>query len=105
MIITDIKESPKLTKRFRAKLSNGQEIDFGLDGGSTYIDHHNEIKRRNYWARHFASRNERHLIYNLIPTPALLSAYLLWGHSTSLRENVIELNKMLESKYGGLDKI
>ena len=44
MIITDIKESPKLTKRFRSKLSNGQEIDFGLDGASTYIDHHNEIK-------------------------------------------------------------
>ena len=103
MIITDIKESPKLTKRFRAKLSNGQEIDFGLDGASTYIDHHNEIKRRNYWARHFASRNERHLIYNLIPSPSLLSAYLLWGKSTSLRENIIELNKMLESKYGGLD--
>jgi hypothetical protein len=103
MIITDIKESPKLTKRFRAKLSNGQEIDFGLDGASTYIDHKDELKRRNYWARHFASRNERHLIYNLIPSPSLLSAYLLWGKSTSLRENIIELNKMLESKYGGLD--
>jgi hypothetical protein len=102
MIITDIKESPKLTKRFRAKLSNGQEIDFGLDGASTYIDHHNEIKRRNYWARHYASRNERHLIMNLIPSPALLSAFLLWGHSTSLRENVIELNKMLDTKYHGL---
>lgn len=102
MIITDIKESPKLHKRFRAKLSNGQEIDFGLDGGSTYIDHHNEIKRRNYWSRHFASRNERHLIMNLIPSPALLSSYILWGKSTSLRENVIELNKMLDTKYGGL---
>jgi hypothetical protein len=102
MIITDIKESPKLHKRFRAKLSNGQEIDFGLDGGSTYIDHHDEIKRRNYWSRHYASRNERHLIMNLIPSPALLSSYILWGKSTSLRENVIELNKMLDTKYHGL---
>lgn len=102
MIITEIKESPKLHKRFRAKLSNGQEIDFGLDKGSTYIDNKDELKRRNYWARHFASRNERHLIYNLIPTPALLSAYILWGHSTDIRENIKELNKMLEAKYGGL---
>ena len=102
MIITDIKESPKLHKRFRAKLSNGQEIDFGLDKGSTYIDHKDELKRRNYWARHFASRNERHLIYNLIPTPALLSSYILWGHSTDIIENIKELNKLLEAKYGGL---
>jgi len=102
MIITDIQESPKATKRFRVKLSNGQEIDFGLKGGSTYIDHHNEIKRRNFWARHFASRNERHLIYNLIPSPSLMSAWLLWGKSTNLRENIIELNKMLDTKYHGL---
>jgi len=102
MIITEIKESSKPTKRFRVKLSNGQEIDFGLKGGSTYIDNHDEVKRRNYWARHFASRHERHLIYNLIPSPALMSAWILWGHSTDIRENIKELNKMLEAKFGGL---
>jgi hypothetical protein len=102
MIITNLKESPVKTKRYRAFLSNGQQIDFGLLGGSTYIDNKDERKRKAYWSRHFASRNERHLISNLIPSPALMSSLLLWGKSTSLRENVIELNKMLESKYGGL---
>jgi hypothetical protein len=102
MIIVDIKESPIQTKRFRAKLSNGQEIDFGLRSGSTFIDHKDEYKRRNYWERHYASRNERHLIMNLIPSPALLSALILWGHSTDIKENIKELNKMLDTKYNGI---
>jgi len=102
MIITNLKESPVKTKRYRAFLSNGQQIDFGLLGGSTYIDHKDERKRKAYWARHYESKQERHLIANLIPSPALMSALLLWGKSTSLRENVIELNKMLDTKYHGL---
>lgn len=99
MIITEIKESPIKTKRFRATLSNGQKIDFGLKGGSTFLDHKDKDKRKNYWKRHFASKNEKYLIMNLIPSPALLSSYVLWGNSSILRENVIELNKMLEAKY------
>ena len=100
MIITTVKDSPLKTKRFRAFLSDGQHIDFGLLGGSTYIDHKDERKRSAYWKRHNGNKQEHHLISNIITSPALFSAYLLWGKSTSLKTNVNELNKMLESKYG-----
>jgi hypothetical protein len=36
---------------------------------------------------------------NIIPSPALFSAMLLWGESTSLRENMNQLNKLLLEKY------
>jgi hypothetical protein len=100
MIITNVKDSPLKSKRFRAFLSDGYHIDFGLLGGSTYIDHKDERKRSAYLKRHNANKQEHYLISNTIPSPALFSASLLWGKSTSLKTNVNELNKMLESKYG-----
>ena len=100
MIITTVKDSPLKAKRFRAFLSDGQHIDFGLLGGSTYIDHKDERKRSAYWKRHNGNKQEHHLISNIIPSPALFSAYLLWGKSSSLKENVDALNKILERKYG-----
>ena len=49
---------------------------------TTYIDHHDKTKRANYWKRHLvANRTELHLITNLVPSPELFSAMLLWGDS------------------------
>lgn len=98
--IVKIVESPKLNKRYKVVLSNGDTFDFGDAGSNTYIDHHNEERRRRYWLRHYGNIREQHLISNLIPSPSLFSALLLWGRSTSLRENIIELNKRFEDKYG-----
>jgi len=106
MRIVDIIDSPRLFKRYRVILDNGEHYDFGLDDGSTYIDHHNPLLRKNYWLRHLGNQKEKQLIYNLTPssynlTPssALFSAYLLWGESKSLKENIKILNKLLEQKY------
>ena len=90
--IINVIDSPRKNKRFRAVLDNGKHYDFGLDTGSTYIDHHDKKKRMAYWARHIKARGERALIDNLIPSPALFSLALLWGKFTNLQDNIDYLN-------------
>lgn len=99
MKIDRIVESPRLTKRYRIYMDNGDHYDFGLDGGSTYLDHKDKDKREAYWKRHFGNPTEHHLILNIIPSPALFSSMILWGESTSLRENMNILNKLFIEKY------
>lgn len=106
-MITDIKPSPLKYKRYRAKIKmhNGTsgsdsqpkvlEIDFGLKGGNTYIDGNRSNKEReNYLKRHLANKTESTLINNLIPSPSLLSAYLLWGPTKNINTNIKELNNL-----------
>ena len=98
-MIIDIKPSTKKNKRFQATIlqHNGKEkkIDFGLKDGVTYIDNMRTTQERhNYWQRHLANKTEKKLIENLVPSPSLLSAMLLWGKSKSLEKNVEELNKL-----------
>jgi hypothetical protein len=104
MKITKLVESPKLTKRYRIYLDNGEYFDFGLDGGSTYIDHKDKKLREAYWKRHYGNPNEHYLIMNIIPSPALFSSMLLWGNSVSLRENMNQLNSLFIKKYSNNNK-
>jgi hypothetical protein len=110
-MIIDVKPSPLKTKRFRATIlkhdgksgSDGQpkvlKIDFGLKGGVTYIDNMRTTQERyNYLQRHLANPIEKKLIENLVPSPSLLSALLLWGKHKSLEKNVEELNKLWKIK-------
>jgi hypothetical protein len=102
--IIDFTESPKPNKRFRITLDlsgTGDKIkhwDFGAKSGRTYIDEGNEVKRANYLKRHCANPTERTRIENVIPSPALFSAVLLWGHSTDLIENIKHLNSLFKQK-------
>ena len=98
-MIVEITNSPNKNKRYRVILNNDKHYDFGLKDGETYIDHKDTIIRKNYWARHMANKSEKKLITNLIPSPALFSAMILWGPHKTLKENVITLNKLLETKY------
>ena len=94
--ILEITPSPKPHKRFRIKIQEGEKIkqyDFGLDTGQTYIDHKDKAKRSAYWKRHYANKTEKRLIDNFIPSPALFSAFLLWGNSTSLKRNIKDLQE------------
>jgi hypothetical protein len=98
-MIVDIKPSPLKTKRFRATIlkhdGTKQRIDFGQKDGVTYIDNmRTSQERHNYLQRHLGNPTEKKLIENLIPSPALLSATLLWGKHKSLSKNVDELNKL-----------
>jgi hypothetical protein len=94
--IIEVINSPKESKRFRIVYTDGTDdyyTDFGLRNGSTYLDHEDIKKRENYRKRHLGNKTERHRIENLIPSPALFSYRLLWGDSTDLLDNIIQLQK------------
>ena len=97
-MIVNIEPSKNKNKRFEVTLDNGRKFNFGLKDGQTYIDHHDKVKRENYLKRHLANKIENKLINDLIPSPALFSAFLLWGPSTSLEENIKQLNILMSPK-------
>ena len=97
-MIVNIEPSKNKNKRFEVTLDNGRKFNFGLKDGQTYIDHHDKVKRENYLKRHLANKIENKLINDLIPSPALFSAFLLWGPSTSLEENIKQLNILMSRK-------
>ena len=98
-MIVEVIKSPVKYKRFRAYIMNKkkqiQYIDFGLEGGKTYIDGRTDEERKNYLARHMGNKTEAERILNLTPSAATLSAYLLWGNSRDLKTNIKYLNKLM----------
>ena len=94
-MIQEVIISPLKTKKYRAIMSDGSKIDFGLKGSSTYLDHKDDKKRHNYRVRHLANDREQYLIKNVIPSPALLSFYLLWN-TENLEHNILYLNQLLK---------
>ena len=78
-------------KRFVAIFSDGKKekkVNFGLRGGSTYIDTGDKKKRSAYRARHKVD-----LRTNDPMRAGYLSYYLLWGDSTSLAVNIRDYKK------------
>ncbi len=98
-MIVKITKSPIKNKRFRVYMDNGKYYDFGLDTGSTYIDHKDYKKRDNYVKRHYANPIEKELIDNLVPSPALFSMLLLWGPTTDLKTNIKFLNHLWKLEH------
>ncbi len=94
-MIQEVIISPLKIKKYRAIMSDGSKIDFGLKGSSTFLDHHDKTKRHNYRVRHLANDREKYLIQNVIPSPALLSFYLLWN-TENLEHNILYLNQLLK---------
>ena len=93
--INQLQESQRKNKRFRIIMLNSfYKYDFGLKNGSTYLDHHDKDKRDAYRKRHYGNKREKYLIDNLIPSPALLSYYILWGPYTDLKKNIDYLNNL-----------
>jgi len=74
-------------------------FQFGLKNGNTYIDTRSELERENYIKRHLGNPLEKHLIDEMIPSPALLSFFILWGPYKSLKENVRHLNYLWRIKH------
>jgi len=94
--ILELVLSPKSNKRFRIVVNEDglvRSYDFGAKNGNTYLDHEDKKKRSAYWARHLANPTEYERITNLVPSAALFAFRLLWGKSTDLIENVVELQK------------
>lgn len=98
MKIINITDSPKKSKRFRVYMDDGQHYDFGLDTGSTYIDHRDKQKRLAYIARHLGNLSEKRLIDSLTPSPALFSLALLWGEHTNIEDNIKSLNRHFKTR-------
>ncbi len=94
-MIQEVISSQLKTKKYRAIMSDGSKNDFGLKGSSTYLDHKDEVKRNNYRVRHLANDRENYLIKNVIPSPALLSFYLLWN-TDNLEHKILYLNQLLK---------
>ena len=76
-----LQESPRKGKRFRLVLPN-KTIDFGQEGGQTYIDHGDKVKRTNYLRRHAVRENWMEL------NPGSASAWVLWGPSKDIETNL-----------------
>ena len=58
---------------------NNKIINFGSDIGSTYIDHHDQKKRRAWQARHSKIKKKQgKYVYKLPSSPAYWSWHLLW---------------------------
>ena len=95
MKILKLEKSNKAGKKFKAVLDNGKTIDFGSNVSQTYVEGASKSKRDNYLKRHLANSTEKNHIENLVMSPALLSASLLWN-TPSLKKNIELLNKKLK---------
>jgi hypothetical protein len=98
-MIIKIEKSPVKYKRYRVFMDNGKHYDFGLDGGSTYIDHKDKIKRSAYRKRHLGNPTEKKLIENLVPSPSLFAFALLWGKYDNIKDNINLLNQLWNKKH------
>ena len=94
-ITVTIKEAdPKTKKRFTAifRLHKGGKVikitHFGQRGGKTYIDEGDKKKRKNFRARH-----KRYLETKDFKRAGYLAYYILWGDSTSLKQNIEDYKK------------
>tara|TARA_R110000765_G_scaffold119889_1_gene215225 strand:+ start:154 stop:432 length:279 start_codon:yes stop_codon:yes gene_type:complete len=84
-----VKNSTRKNKRFMAEFTKGKPIHFGQKGGSTFIDHRDKIKRKNYIKRHEV--NEKRF-YSSPYHAATLSRFILWGQEDSLDKAVKAFN-------------
>lgn len=95
--IEKVEKSNRKNKKLKAILSDGKEVHFGLEGSFTYTDGATKEKRDSYLKRHMGNKIEKHLIENLIISPSLLSAYILWN-TNDIDKNVKILNDLLKKK-------
>ena len=89
MKFISLEKSNKANKKLVITFSEPNlTIHFGSKNSSTFLDHHDKVKRTNYLKRHKVNENWDQI------NAGSLSAYLLWGSSTDLNTNLINyLNK------------
>jgi len=99
MKLLSIKPSERPTKKYVATFcmcegetkccdNDRKKVNFGSRGSSTYLDHKDEAKRKAYIARHSVRED-----FNNPLTAGSLAKNLLWGPTTSLRENIALFKK------------
>jgi len=99
MKLLSIKPSDRPTKKYVATFcmcdgatkccdTERKKVHFGSRGSTTYLDHKDEAKRKAYIARHKVNED-----FEKPTTAGSLSKHLLWGPTTSLRENIASFKK------------
>ena len=92
MRLVDVVKSTRAEKKYMALFcecdgksvcKTKKRVHFGSAGSQTYLDHHDKKKREAYIARHRVNED-----FNNRITAGALSRHLLWGDSTSLKENI-----------------
>jgi hypothetical protein len=93
--IIKIERSHVKNKKYVAIFDDGTRINFGSSVSTTFVEGATQEKRNAYIARHLANGTEYYRIKNLIPSPSLLSYYLLWN-TNNLQTNIKILNDKLK---------
>ena len=84
MKFISLEKSNKSDKKLVIKFSEPTlTIHFGSKNSSTFLDHHDKIKRSNYLKRHRVNED-----WNQVNAGSL-SAYILWGDSSDMYSNLI----------------
>ena len=94
--IVRVEKSKVKGKKYTAIFDDNTRINFGSDVSITYSEGASSQKKYAYMKRHLANPIEKHRIENLIPSPALLSYYLLWN-TPDLQYNIKLLNNKLKT--------
>ena len=78
MKLVEIRNSSRADKRLMAVFEDPKKtVHFGLRGGSTFIDHRDELKKEAYIARHRVNED-----WSLPDKAGTLSRYILWNKPT-----------------------
>ena len=89
IIFLELKTKINKNKRLKAVFitDTGKTITrhFGFKGGSTYIDHKDKEKRKNYRKRHEVNEKK---FYTDPTRPSTLSRFILWGEDTNLSDAI-----------------
>ena len=92
MRFISLEKSNKPNKKLVIKFKEPNlTIHFGSKNSSTYLDHHDKVKRENYLKRHKANED-----WNKPNSRGALSRWLLWGDSTSLNENIKQFKQKFD---------
>ena len=85
--IIKLEEARDGKHKWTAYFDNGKKTKFGAYGMEDYTQHHDKDRRERYRTRH-----RKDLATNNPTRAGYLSWYVLWGDSTSIRENVKAFN-------------
>ena len=84
MKLISLKKSNKPNKKLVITFSEPNlTIHFGSKNSSTFLDHHDKVKRSNYLKRRKVNED-----WNQVNAGSL-SAYILWGDSSDMYANLI----------------
>ena len=83
MRFVSLELSERPNKKYVIKFNEpNKTIHFGSKNSSTYLDHHDKVKRQNYLLRHSVNEDWESI------NAGSLSAIILWGKTTDLNKNL-----------------